>query len=74
MTVSNDKNPEDTDGYTPLQSAAENGHFELCRLIMDDIEDIFPKTKDEATPLHLATRGGHIAVKDLILKYVEKNC
>ena len=55
-------------------SAAENGHVELCRLIMDEIEDIFPKTKDKTTPLHLATRGGHIAVKDLILKYVEKNC
>ena len=73
MTVSSDKNPEDIGGYTPLHSAAENGHVELCRLIMDVIEDIFPKTEDKTTPLHLATRGGHTAVKDLILEYVEKN-
>ena len=65
--------PQQYNSYTPLHSAAENGHVELCRLIMDEIEDIFPKTKDKTTPLHLATRGGHIAVKDLILKYVEKN-
>ena len=67
------KNPEEADGDTPLHSAAENGHVELCRLIMDEIEDIFPKTEDKITPLHLATRGGHTAVKDLILEYVEKN-
>ena len=60
MAVSNDKNPEDADGYTPLHHAARYGHVELCRLIMDEIEDIFPKTKDKTTPLHLASRGGHI--------------
>ena len=69
MTVSSDKNPENTGGYTPLHSAAEIAHVELCRLIMDEIKDIFPKI----TPLHLATRGGHTAVKDLIIEYVEKN-
>ena len=75
MTVSNDKNPANTDGYTPLHSAAENGHVELCRLIMDVIDDIFPKTKrNKTTPLHLATREGHTAVKNLILEYVANNC
>ena len=67
------KNPIFNSGGSPLHLAAENGHVELCRMIMDEIEDIFPKTEDKTTPLHLATRGGHTAVKDLILEYVEKN-
>jgi ankyrin repeat protein len=77
MDVSEDKNPETSNktrdgkdaGFTPLHYAAENGHVELCRLIMDAVEDISPKSKDKTTPLQLAAKNGHRAVQDLILTY-----
>ena len=77
METLEDKNPEQIKGdagYTPLHAAAENGHVEVCRLIMDAVEDISPKTKkDKTTPLHLAAKNGHKAVQGLILTYAAKS-
>ena len=72
MKMSKDKNPENNEGFTPLHLAAADGRVELCRLIMDVIEDIFPKSKKKTTPLHLAARGGHHEVRDLIFTYAAR--
>ena len=32
------KNPSDLDGWTPLHLAAENGHAEICQIIVDSVE------------------------------------
>ena len=47
-----DKNPKDNFGFTPLHLAAENGHLELCQLIIENVQDKNPKNSwDKITPL-----------------------
>ena len=53
---------------TPLHIAAQNGNVELCRLIMDNVDDEDPKDEMGYTPLFLAARNGHIDVCRLIMK------
>ena len=43
MDVIKDKNPMDQDRSTPLHLAAENGHEQICRLIMNAVLDKNPK-------------------------------
>ena len=38
-----DKCPRDIKGRTPFHSAADNGHFEVCQLFLNELED---KNKD----------------------------
>ena len=38
-----DKNPEDKFGMTPFHMAAENGHLEVCKLILVNVQDKYPK-------------------------------
>ena len=33
-----DKNPVDYDGYTPLHVAAAGGHFDICKMILEDMQ------------------------------------
>ena len=44
---------------TPLHIAARRGHVEICRMIMDHLEDKNPKNDWGRTPLHLATLANH---------------
>ena len=37
---SEDKNPQDKAGKTPLHYAAENGKFTICKLIIDKISEL----------------------------------
>ena len=89
QTVGNesDKNPteiniygeEEDDPYylggkTPLHRAAENGHVEVCKIIMDSIADKNPKAGNGRTPLHVASENGHLEVCKLIVAQVsDKN-
>ena len=34
----NNKNPKDKYGETPLHEAADNGHYEICQLIIENLE------------------------------------
>ena len=47
-----------------------HGNVELCRLIMDNVDDGNPKTDDD-TPLHLAATNGHLEVCRMIIERVE---
>ena len=51
---------------TPLHLAAENGHFEICRMIMDSVEDKNPADQWGTTPWHEAERNGHYDICKLI--------
>ena len=42
MTTVDNKNPKDNDGQTPLHFAVRYGHFELCQLFMDNLEEKNP--------------------------------
>ena len=75
-----DKNPRDVDGQTPLHIAAENGCLDICELILKnpDVKDKNPRLGNRwvrdlkgETPLHLAAKGGHLEVCQLILTYAE---
>ena len=59
---------------SPLHIAAECGNLELCRYIIDRIEDKNPKDFSGETPLHWAAEKGHYEVCKLILEKIsDKN-
>ncbi|XP_053348675.1 serine/threonine-protein phosphatase 6 regulatory ankyrin repeat subunit A-like isoform X1 [Clarias gariepinus] len=60
--------PEESE-YTPLHIAAQSGHEDVVRLLLNS-PGVLPdaKTKPECfTPLHLAAQNGHTAVVGLLL-------
>ena len=61
------KNPSDENGYTPLHEAAQGGHIDICKLILDKITVKNPSDENGYTPLHETAQGGHIDVCKLIL-------
>ena len=50
MDVLADKNPMMNSGWTPLHSAAKNGHLEICKLIMEVLVDKLQYTGRAAFP------------------------
>ena len=68
------KNKYCTVKCSPLHIAAEFGNLELCRYIIDRIEDKNPKDFCGETPLHWAAEKGHYEVCKLILEKIsDKN-
>ena len=53
MDVIKDKNPTDQDKLTPLHLAAENGHEQICRLIMNAVLDKNPKVCNNRSDLNV---------------------
>ena len=47
-------------GRTPLHYAAEAGHLNVVKYILDRISDKNPKDTEGRTPLHFAARRGHV--------------
>ena len=68
---SEDKNPSDAIGDTPLHRAAKGGHLAIVTYIMENIEDKSPKDQDGNTPLHCAAMGGHLAIVRYIMDKIE---
>ena len=68
-----DKNPSNKFGKTPLHMAATNGHLDICRLIIDNVENKHPINIHVETPKNLADRGakdfgdryGHVQISKL---------
>ena len=54
-----------------LHYAAEEGHFDLCKTILDHIEDKNPKDSNGRTPLDCATTKGFGEICELIIESVE---
>ena len=63
-------------GRTPLDLAAEKGHFEVAKLLIEKGADVDAKDNYDWTPLHYALRNGHLEVAKLLIekgaKYDEK--
>ena len=57
-----DKNPQIIHGHTPLHVAARMGHFEVCKLFIDNTENINPSDALGWTPLREAVEDGHFQV------------
>ena len=69
-----ENNPSDEDGTTLLHWAAENGHLDICKSIMEENQVKNPKNKEGWTPLHAASKGSNTEIFKLIFHSVhEKN-
>lgn len=55
-------------GKTALHLAAENGHMEICDILLRNKAFINSKTKLGVTPLHLACMQGHNKVVTLLVQ------
>ena len=61
-----DKNPiHPKFGNTPLHEAAENNRFELCKVILNGIQDWNPKDRYGKTPYDYAKAKGHKNICEL---------
>ena len=60
------KNPVDENGTTPFHLAAENGHYNICKSILDEVYHKNPKNLSEKTPLLMAEKAGHHKICDMI--------
>ena len=73
MSISRIKNPGSHNpgtgkGQTPLHVAADRGQLEICKLVINNVEDKNPPNlKEGATPLHLAATQGHVEICKFIL-------
>ena len=70
MDVEN-KNPPNNNGHTPLHVAAYKGHFDVCRLIIDNVKNKNPADSRGITPLHRAASQGQWKICHLIIQNVE---
>ena len=67
------ENKKDDWGCTPLHYAAHNGHFEMCRYIMQIFDDMNTGNKFGETPLHEAANHGHLEICKILVKNLLDN-
>ena len=68
-----DKNPANNGGFTPLHIAAKNGYFEICKLIIDNVDHTNPADNNGSTPLYLAAQNGHLGIFKLMYQLICKS-
>ena len=64
---------DSAEGTTPLHFAAQNGHLEVCKLIMDNITDKNPANVEGEKPFHFAAKKGQLAVCQFMLENLSDN-
>ena len=63
-----DVNKVDSDyGYTPLYLAAERGHIDIVKLLINNGANISEKSSDGETPLYWVAREGYVDIVKLLL-------
>ena len=58
-------------GWTPLHLAAMFDYFDICNLIIKDIENQNPANRHGQTPLHLAAKYGHLKTSEFLMNLVD---
>ena len=72
LRYSEDKNPRDKDGWTPLHTAACYGQLEIVQLITESLDNKNPSSSNSGwTPMHMAASNGHPKVVKHIIEQVE---
>ncbi len=56
-------------GKTALHLAAQDGHIEICRILLDGGATVDSRDQDRETPLHKAASFGREAVVDLLIDH-----
>ena len=56
---------------TPLHIAAKKGRKEVCKLILEHIEDKNPKDITGDTPFHIAAKKGYFEICELIIQNIQ---
>nr|XP_020635873.1 ankyrin repeat domain-containing protein 39 [Pogona vitticeps]XP_020635874.1 ankyrin repeat domain-containing protein 39 [Pogona vitticeps]XP_020635875.1 ankyrin repeat domain-containing protein 39 [Pogona vitticeps]XP_020635877.1 ankyrin repeat domain-containing protein 39 [Pogona vitticeps]XP_020635878.1 ankyrin repeat domain-containing protein 39 [Pogona vitticeps] len=59
----------DAFGYTALHYASRNGHYHVCRFLLESGALCNAQTHGGATPLHRAAYCGHVDVAELLLEH-----
>ena len=59
-------------GLTVLHVAAIEGHLEICKLIVSEVDDKNPLDNQGRTPLHYASIYGHSEIYKFIAERVEE--
>lgn len=54
---------------TPLMEAAQEGHLDLVRYLLESTSDVHAQTQTGDTALTYACENGHTDVADLLLQY-----
>ena len=68
MAAPGQENPKYKRGSTPLHCAAEKGHLQVVKILLDNIEnEKNPKNTNGFTPLAYAAKEGHLGVVKLLL-------
>ena len=63
-----DINTSNTNGWTPIQSAARNGHTKIVKILADKVENPNASKPDGWTPFRLAFFYGHFRTSFVLLK------
>ena len=54
--------------HAALHLAVQNGHFEVCKIIVEQIEDKDPVDINGDTPLHIAAKNGRFKIYRYLIK------
>ena len=63
------KNPAAACGFTPLHFAAQEGHTEICKFLIEIVEDKNPLNKTGLSLLHCAANKGRLETYKLIMEH-----
>ena len=64
--------PNSSDDETPLHTAAGNGNFEICKLLIGNVENKSPRSSIGYTPLHESADNGNVEIFKLIFDNVQE--
>lgn len=65
-------NPKDCNGTTPLHEASSHGHFEIVKILLENIKGEKNPANDKGdTPLHMAPGGGNVEIVQILLDNIE---
>ena len=64
--------PNSSDDETPLHKAAGNGNFEICKLLIENVENKSPRSSIGYTPLHESADNGNVEIFKLIFDNVQE--
>ena len=59
--------------YTPLHLAALNGHFSICKLIIENVVEMNPQNNALFTPLHVAAASSNDSIFEIIIESIRGN-